>query len=93
MYTIAIDDPMIYLDGETFARENHSSLKELVNKYVASLAAKVRLSKQKESKSLSEQEDFQKALAYVKTLTAKGGKPVPADIDPMEVFVQEKYGL
>lgn len=40
-----------------------------------------------------EQEEYQKALAYVETLMAKGGKPVPADIDPMAVFVQEKYGL
>lgn len=42
---------------------------------------------------VSEQEEYQKALAYVKTLTAKGGKPVPVDIDPMEVFVEEKFGL
>ena len=40
MYTIAIDDPKIYQAGEIFAKENHSSLKELVNLYVASLAKK-----------------------------------------------------
>lgn len=93
MYTIVIDDPKIYQDGETFAREHHSSLNELVNKYVASLAAKVRMSNKKETKSLSEQEEYQKALAYVKTLVAKGGKNVPEDINPMEVFVQAKYRL
>lgn len=42
---------------------------------------------------VSEQEEYQKALAYVETLMVKVGKPVPADIAPMEVFVQEKYGL
>ena len=40
MYTIAIDDPNIYQAGEIFASENHSSLKEMVNKYVAELVAK-----------------------------------------------------
>ena len=93
MYTIVIDDPMNYLDGETFARENHSSLKELVNKYVAGLAAKVRSSHKHEEKNISEQEEYLNAFAYVKTLTAKGGKPVPADIDPMDIYVKEKYGL
>lgn len=45
------------------------------------------------TKRVSEQEEYQKALAYVETLMIKDGKPVPADIDPMEIFVQEKYGL
>ena len=39
MNTIIIDDPMVYQGGEMFAKQNHVSLKELVNNYVASLAA------------------------------------------------------
>lgn len=91
MYTIAIDDPMIFQDGETFARENHSSLKELVNKYVASLAAKVRMARLKEDKGFAETEEFLKSLAYVRTLVAKDGKPIPADIDPMAVYAEERH--
>lgn len=32
---------MVYQGGEMFAKQNHVSLKELVNNYVVSLAAKV----------------------------------------------------
>ena len=39
MNTITIDDPHVFMGGELFAKANHSSLKELVNKYVATLAA------------------------------------------------------
>ena len=38
MNTIVIDDPLVFQGGELFAKANHSSLKELVNKYVATLA-------------------------------------------------------
>lgn len=92
MYTISIDDPNVYLRGETFAKEHNSSLKELVNKYVSNLAAKASAAKPQENESaLSEAEKFQKALAYVKSLTTKGGKSVPANIEPMDVFVEIKY--
>ena len=39
MNTIVIDDPLIYQRGELYAKAKHSSLKELVNQYVATLAA------------------------------------------------------
>lgn len=93
MYTIAIDDPMAYLDGEIYAKENHSSLKELVNKYVASLAAKVRTTQKQNKVVLSQTEEFQKALAYVESLTAKGGRPVPAEENGLEALVEKKYKL
>ena len=44
-------------------------------------------------KVADEKAEFQKALAYVESLTVKGGKPVPADVDPMAVFEEEKYKL
>lgn len=44
-------------------------------------------------KVADEKAEFQKALSYVESLTVKGGKPVHADVDPMAVFVEEKYKL
>ncbi len=49
MYQIAINDPKIFLAGEAFARENHSSLSELVNKYVANSCCKVLEAERKKS--------------------------------------------
>lgn len=93
MYQIAINDPMIYLDGEAYAKENHSSLTELVNKYVASLAEKVRLTRKTQQQSLSQTDEFRKALAYVKAIVPTGGKPVPADENGLDVLVEQKYKL
>lgn len=93
MYQIAINDPMVYLDGETYARENHSSLEELVNKYVANLAALVRSRKKPSTVPFSQSEEFKKALAFVKTKAAKGGNPVPVDEDGLASLVETKYML
>ena len=49
MYQITINDPKVYQAGEIFAKENHSTLEELVNRYVASLAADVLSPSEKES--------------------------------------------
>ena len=92
MYEIAINDPLVYLDGETYARENHSSLDELVNKYVSDLAALVRSRKKNSAVPFSQTEEFKNALAFVKTKVARGGHPVPVDEDGMEVLVEAKYG-
>lgn len=93
MYQIVINDPTVYLDGETYAKENHSSLEELVNKYVASLATLIRSRKKLQEVPFTQTEEFQKALAFVKTKAAKGGNPVPADEDGLEALVEAKYKL
>ncbi len=93
MYQIAINDPMVYLDGETYAKENHSSLEELVNKYVASLAALIRSRKDSNVVPFAQSEEFKKALAFVKTKAAKGGAPVPVDEDGLDALVEAKYKL
>lgn len=40
---------------------------------------------------VDENAEFQRALAYVESITTKEGKPVPADINPMDVSVETKY--
>ncbi len=93
MYQITINDPRAYLDGETYAKEHHSSLEEMVNEYVASLADMIRSKKQHQSVPFSQTEEFLKMLEFVKTKAAKGGKPVPADEDGLDALVEAKYSL
>ena len=93
MYHIVIKDPTIYQDGETYAKANHSTLEDMVNKYVASLADKVRGKNKKTDVPFSQTDEFLNALAYVKTKAAKGGKPVPADENGLDALVDAKYRL
>ena len=37
--------------------------------------------------------EFNEALSYVKTLKAKGGKPIPADENSLDALVDKKYAL
>ena len=37
--------------------------------------------------------EFNDALSYVKTLKAKGGKPIPADETSLDALVDKKYAL
>ena len=37
--------------------------------------------------------EFNDALSYVKTLKAKGGKPIPADENSLDALVDKKYAL
>ena len=81
MYQIAINDPMIYQAGEIFARENHSTLDELVNKYVASLAAKI-LSRKEKKVVVTETEEFKNAMRFLDSFVADDlATPVPTDED------------
>ena len=93
MYQIAIKDPSVYLDGETYAKTNHSTLEEMVNKYVASLADRVRMKNKRVDVAFSQSDEFLNALAFVKTKAAKGGKPVPADEKGLEALADAKYRL
>ena len=82
--TITIDDPRVFMGGELFAKANHSSLKELVNKYVASLAANFYSSKEhaKEKEPLMESEEFKKAMAFMDSFVIEDlSSEVPVDED------------
>lgn len=82
--TIIIDDPKVYQEGELFAQLNHSSLKELVNKYVASLAAKVQVLKEKDMKKVAftKTEEFEKAMQFMDSFVVDDLQtPVPLEED------------
>ena len=93
MYTITIEDPKIYLGGEIFARENHSSLKELVNKYVASLAAKV-LSQKTIDVPYSEAKEFKEAMQFMDSFVADDlAGQIPMDDNGKGALAHVKYGV
>lgn len=88
MNTISIDSN-IYKGAELYAKLHKISVETVIEKGLTLLLGNLTSKKE----VADEDAEFQKALAYVESLTAKGGKPVPADIDPMATFVEEKYKL
>lgn len=93
MYTISIDDPKIYQAGEVFASENHSSLKEMVNKYVAELASKVLLRKEKYV-PITKTEKFENIMKALDAYVVDDLKsPVPVEEDGKGAVAKVKYDL
>ena len=96
MNTIIIDDPHVFMGGELFAKANHSSLKELVNKYVASLAANFYSSKEhvKAEVPLMESEEFKKAMDFMDSFVIEDlSSEVPVDEDGKGALARIKYGV
>ena len=96
MNTIVIDDPLVFQGGELFAKANHSSLKELVNKYVATLADNFYSSKvhKKSDNSIMESEEFKEAMAYMDSFTMDDSSiRIPIDEDGKGVLARVKYGV
>lgn len=95
MNTIIIDDPKVYQGGEMFAKQNHVSLKELVNNYVASLAAKVQSrNKNAVDVSFTQTDAFKKAMDYMDSFVADDfTTPVPVNEDTKAVVAHIKYGV
>lgn len=95
MNTIIIDDPKIYQGGEMFAKQNNVSLKELVNNYVASLAAKVQSRNKKSADVRFTQTDaFKEAMDYMDSFVADDFTiPVPVNEETKAVVAHNKYGV
>ena len=90
MYQITINDPAIYQAGEAFARRNNSTLSEMVNKYVASLAAKTLHHTGKEE-GFTKTEEFKEAMRYMDTfVTDDLSTPVSPEENGKGALVEEK---
>lgn len=93
MYEIVINDPKAYQAGKIFAQENHSTLDELVNRYVASLAAKV-LSRPQQTTAFTQTEEFRKAMQLMDSFVVNDlSKPVSVEENGAEAMSRLKYGL
>lgn len=83
MNTIAIDSN-IYKGAESYAKLHNISVTAAIEKAISLFLQKVQ-PKQK----LLETAEFNDALSYVKTLKAKGGKPIPADENSLDALVDK----
>ena len=83
MNTIAIDSN-IYKGAESYAKLHNISVTTAIEKAISLFLQKVQ-PKQK----LLETAEFNDALSYVKTLKAKGGKPIPADENSLDALVDK----
>lgn len=91
MYQITINDPTIYKAGERFAKENHSTLEELVNRYVANLAEKI-LSRKNEPVSVTD--EFQDAMNFMDKFVVNDlSSAVPIEENGKGGVASVKYGL
>lgn len=87
MNTVTLNrDTMKY--AEEYARQHNISVSDAIERGVMLLWGKLQ-ERQDAAKSM----EYQNALAYVKTLKAKGGKPVPADENGLDALVEERYSL
>ena len=87
MNTIAIDSN-IYKGAESYAKLHNISVTAAIEKAISMFLQKVQ-----PKQRLLETDEFRDALSYVKTLKAKGGKPIPADENSLEALVDKKYAL
>lgn len=87
MNTIAINSN-IYKGAEMYAKLHHISVEAVVEKGLSLLLEKFNPKEKTVSNS-----ELEQAMAIMDTMMAKGGKQIPADENPMDVFVEQKYGL
>ena len=87
MNTIAIDSN-IYKGAESYAKLHNISVTAAIEKAISMFLQKVQ-----PKQRLLETDEFRDALSYVKTLKAKGGKPIPADENSLDALVEKKYSL
>lgn len=83
MNTITIDVSQ-YRGAEIYAQAHNVSVRELVEKFLRGFKVPEKISD-------AETLDYEKALAFVKTLSAKDGRPVPAEERGIEALIDEKY--
>ena len=87
-YIQAFSGPMISKRDSSDAKLHNISVTAAIEKAISLFLQKVQ-PKQK----LLETAEFNDALSYVKTLKAKGGKPIPADENSLDALVDKKYAL
>jgi hypothetical protein len=87
MSTITLNNDTIK-NAERYAKLHNISISDAIERGVALL-----LGNWHDKKDATKERDFQNAIAYVKTLKAKGGAPVPANENGLETMAEEKYKL
>ena len=89
MNTITIDSN-IYQSVENYAKLHNVSVNDVIERGVSLLLGKVLAPKNTDVKETT---GFKEALAYVRTLKAQNGKPVPENENGLEALTDLKYKL
>lgn len=89
MNTITIDSN-IYQSVENYAKLHNISVNDVIERGVSLLLGKVLAPKNTDVKETT---GFKDALAYVRTLKAQNGKPVPENENGLEALTDLKYKL
>ncbi|OZT03656.1 hypothetical protein [Prevotella sp. 885] len=89
MNTITIDSN-IYQSVENYAKLHNISVNDVIERGVSLLLGKVLAPKNTDVKETT---GFKEALAYVRTLKAQNGKPVPENENGLEALTDLKYKL
>lgn len=89
MNTITIDSN-IYQSVENYAKLHNISVNDVIERGVSLLLGKVLAPKNIDVKETT---GFKEALAYVRTLKAQNGKPVPENENGLEALTDLKYKL
>ena len=89
MNTITIDSN-IYQSVENYAKLHNISVNDVIERGVSLLLGKVLTPKNTDVKETT---GFKEALAYVRTLKAQNGKPVPENENGLEALTDLKYKL
>lgn len=90
MNTITIDSDM-YRGAAEYAERYNMSVKDVVEHGIQLLIGTINNNAITESKARKLNRD--KAMDFVKTLSASGGSIVPADENGIGALIEEKYGL
>ncbi len=78
----------VYSGAASYAKLTNVSVSDIVEKALVLFLQKVQ-----PRQKITDTSEFKEALAYVKSLKAKGGKPVPADENGLDALVEKKYAL
>ena len=89
MNTITIDSN-IYQSVENYAKLHNISVNDDIERGVSLLLGKVLAPRNTDVKETT---GFKEALAYVRTLKAQNGKPVPENENGLEALTDLKYKL
>lgn len=89
MNTITIDSN-IYQSVENYAKLHNISVNDVIERGVSLLLGKVLAPKNTDVKETT---GFKEALAYVRTLKAQNGKPVPENENGLAALTDLKYKL
>lgn len=90
MNTVSINSSL-YNSTELYARQHHITIEEAVESGLRLLLNQFHTTKEK-AKSVWDTDEYKNALAHVRSLSLKGGQPIPSDEDGREART-EKYML